>query len=343
MQQKLLTIIIPTYNRADCLALLLDTLAQEIAGIEEQVELVVGDNASNDRTPLVAAAFAARCSAAKVLRHEHNVGPEENFCRCIEAATGSFMWLIGDDDLPKTGVVAHVLALLRSSDPDLVYLGSEWLPEIAGPLAGAALRSFTPQRVSSADFAGYVNVWVTFISGMVVNRERLLAMRPLPDLRRFTGTSLVQLGWVLPLLMAGTRLYVVREPCMLATSGNTGGYKLIAVFATNLPRILDSVWGGGAAPPRGRGRARTGNYIPTLLWLTRFGNAARFSGEDIGESLGSLRSTVAYPLVMLPVLRLPRPLASLFWTFSRLSGRAIRLFFTCKLALRTRAPRRSAG
>ncbi len=334
MPPKLLTIIVPTYNRAQCLALLLRTLLLELAGLQDRVDVIVGDNASTDETPALAAWFASQFGTTRILRHARNVGPDENFCRCLAAATSRFVWLIGDDDLPKTGVIARVVDLLESRDPDLLYLGSEWLPGLSGPAAGRALRDRPPLEVSSADFAGYVNVWVTFISGMVVNWSRLIESQPGLDVRRFSGTSLVQLGWVLPLLMSGRRFLVVTDRWMLATSGNTGGYKLLTVFATNFPAILDTVCGPSSPQRRKIVCALAWNYVPGLLWLTRFGDAGRFSDEDVLDSLTPLRTTAAYRLVIMPIMHLPRPLALPFWTLSRVAGRVIRFFFSCKLAVR---------
>ena len=76
MRQKLLTIIVPTYNRARSLALLLDTLRHEIAPVDDSVDIVVGDNASTDGTADVTTAEWARRSAAEVRAQRGNVGPE---------------------------------------------------------------------------------------------------------------------------------------------------------------------------------------------------------------------------------------------------------------------------
>ena len=47
----LLTIGIPTYNRAKFLRRLLEQLRTELAGLDGQVEVLVSDNASTDDTP----------------------------------------------------------------------------------------------------------------------------------------------------------------------------------------------------------------------------------------------------------------------------------------------------
>jgi abequosyltransferase len=336
MPQKLLTIIVPTYNRADRLAMLLLRLQQELDALGDRVDVIVGDNASTDHTPAVTAAFLARCRTAQVLRHPRNVGAEENFCLCLDRVTSRFFWIIGDDDLPRGGLVARLLDLLGGHDPDLLHLGSEWLPRLTGaepPVRMGALKAY---RLSREHFASHVNVWVTFISGMVVNRESLLALRPPQDPRRFSGTSLVQLGWVLPLMRAGSRLYVVRARCVLATSGNTGGYKLVSVFATNLPAILDAVCGPASPQRRSVVRILAWNYVPALLWMTRFGDAGRFAGEEARQALGPLRDTAAYRLMLLPILCLPRWAAFPFFTLSRIWGKASRLSSALTLAVRAR-------
>lgn len=323
MTAPFLTIVIPTWNRAECLALLLRTLERETEGTNGQVRVIVGDNASTDATPQVTREYAGRIPGLEVLRHERNVGADENFCRCLERVATRFFWIIGDDDLPKTGVVARVLMLLRRDDPDLLHLGSEWRPHLAGPGDGTPVGDLTAVRLGSRAFAGRVNVWVTFISGMVVNFERLQRLHPAPVLRRFSGTSLVQLGWVLPLLMSGDRLFLVPQRCILATSGNTGGYKLVSVFATNLPAILDSVCGRASAQRNAVVRMLSWSYVPSLLWLTRSAQASAFAPEDIRAALEPLRPSPAYWLLMLPILNLPRAIAWVFWVTARICGRAL--------------------
>ena len=239
----LLTIIVPTYNRAECLELLLTTLAREMAELEGRVGIIVGDNASTDRTPDVTSAFAASAPAALVIRHDANLGPDENFCRCVERVTSRYFWIIGDDDLPRAGAIRHVLELLATHSPDLVYLESDWRPEIRDNDPHDPVRDEAPDLMVSLRFARRVHVWTTFISGIVVDRESLVAKQPPEQLRRYSNTSLVQLGWVLGTLKAGTRFLVVRQKCILATQGNTGGYSVLKVFGNNFPSIVSDALG----------------------------------------------------------------------------------------------------
>src|SRR5690349_9740053 len=109
----LLTLIVPTYNRADSLELLLRTLADECRGLAGAVSVLVSDNASTDRTPEVTRAAQAAWPELLVQRHPANCGPEENFCTGVERVESRYFWIIGDDDCPKRGVLAKIVSLLQ--------------------------------------------------------------------------------------------------------------------------------------------------------------------------------------------------------------------------------------
>ena len=318
MTNPLLTLVIPTYNRAECLSLLLKTLASELRGLEDKVEVIIGDNASTDYTPLLTAAFLKAYPRAQILCHSGNLGPDENFCRCIDQVQTRFFWIIGDDDLPKTGVLQSIVQLLEREDTDILYINSEWMPNINSADDGEPVSTLTAKVLSREDFARQVNVWVTFISGMVINLERLNELTPGISLRRFTGTSLVQLGWVLPLLMAGKRFKMVLERCVLATSGNTGGYQLLTVFGTNFPAILDTACGPNSPERHSLVKALAWSYIPGLLWISRFGSSGNFLDENLLKALRPLRSTFAYRVIIWPLACLPKPLALPIWFFYRI-------------------------
>ena len=82
-ERPLLTIAIPTYNRSESLALLLEILAPQLDG-ESRVELVISDNASSDDTSAVVASFQNRGLKLIYSRNETNLGADANFVRCLD-------------------------------------------------------------------------------------------------------------------------------------------------------------------------------------------------------------------------------------------------------------------
>jgi len=102
-----LSICIPTFNRADYLPTLLDSiLAQEPFACE--LEIVISDNASSDGTQAVLEQYGPRFERFVHHRMERNMGADLNFLKVVELASGEFCWLMGSDDKIEPGGVAAV-------------------------------------------------------------------------------------------------------------------------------------------------------------------------------------------------------------------------------------------
>lgn len=91
----LVTVGIPTYNRASMLARSIESvLKQDYPAIE----IVISDNASTDHTMQILQEYAGRHPLMKIIRQPRNLGATVNFAAVLNAASGEyFMWL-GDDD-----------------------------------------------------------------------------------------------------------------------------------------------------------------------------------------------------------------------------------------------------
>ena len=112
-----LTILIPTYNRARSLARQLRSLHR--LGIQDipEIEILVADNCSNDRTPTLCCAASRLLPALRAIHYDvHLPTAEENVNRAIGQAQGDYVWLLGDDDLLVQPVVFLLLNLLWHRD-----------------------------------------------------------------------------------------------------------------------------------------------------------------------------------------------------------------------------------
>jgi glycosyltransferase involved in cell wall biosynthesis len=118
----LLSICVPTYERADSLRLALDSIAPEVAALDGAVELVISDNCSADATPHVIATAASRWPL-RSYRNDTNVGPQRNILLVVERAHGEYCWLLGDDDMMLRGQLHRlVLALREHPGPDALFV-----------------------------------------------------------------------------------------------------------------------------------------------------------------------------------------------------------------------------
>jgi glycosyltransferase involved in cell wall biosynthesis len=94
-KQPLVTIAIPTYNRAD--GYLRQAVESALAQTYPDIEILVSDNCSEDGTrELIEGLGEPRIH---YVRHSRNIGANNNFNFCVQAAGGGYLLLLHDDDL----------------------------------------------------------------------------------------------------------------------------------------------------------------------------------------------------------------------------------------------------
>ncbi|BAY23464.1 glycosyl transferase family protein [Calothrix sp. NIES-2100] len=132
---KLLTIAIPTYNRAELLDKQLAWLSQAITGFESECEIFVSDNCSTDTTQDVIKKWQVILSniTFKSHRNSENLGVMRNIIYCLNSATTKYVWTIGDDDPIQNRAVAYVINKLKQQeDLSLIFLNFSGRNKITG-------------------------------------------------------------------------------------------------------------------------------------------------------------------------------------------------------------------
>ncbi|MBW4632556.1 MAG: glycosyltransferase family 2 protein [Iphinoe sp. HA4291-MV1] len=133
--KKLLTIAIPTYNRAELLDKQLAWLAQAIKDLDSNCEIFVSDNCSTDNTQEVIKKWQTNLShiTFKSNRNSENIGVMRNIIHCLKSATTKYVWTIGDDDPIQNRAVAYVINKLKQyEDLSLLFLNFSGRNQITG-------------------------------------------------------------------------------------------------------------------------------------------------------------------------------------------------------------------
>ena len=116
----LVTIGIPTYNRAD--SYLRNAIERSLQQTYQNVEVIVSDNCSTDHTPKLIESL--KDPRLHYYRQESNIGANNNYNFCLAQAKGDYFLLFHDDDmLDKDFVEVCISALKPNQSVGVIVTG----------------------------------------------------------------------------------------------------------------------------------------------------------------------------------------------------------------------------
>jgi len=119
--RPLVTIGIPTYNRAD--GFLIQALESAVNQTYPCIEIIVSDNCSTDHTEEVVHGFSS--PRIRYFKHTDNIGPVNNFNFCVQEARGQYFLLLHDDDLIDPDFVEACMAAVDdNTDIGVIITGT---------------------------------------------------------------------------------------------------------------------------------------------------------------------------------------------------------------------------
>ncbi|MBA3465651.1 MAG: glycosyltransferase [Deltaproteobacteria bacterium] len=138
---------LPVYNGEAFVAAAIDSL---LAQDHADLELVISDNASTDRTPMICEDYARRDPRVRFSRNDTNIGPNRNFLRVLELSSGEhFMWA-SHDDVWAPDYVKLLLAGFAAGDSVALSAGRTVYMTEEGEPSTVPSASAPPEHVESA-------------------------------------------------------------------------------------------------------------------------------------------------------------------------------------------------
>lgn len=110
------TIGLPVYNGERYLREALDSLVSQDC---RELEIIVSDNGSTDRTAAILAEYAAQYSALRVITQTQTLPATDNFTFLLKQAAGEYFCWAAADDLRAPGSIGKLAAVL-DAHPDIV-------------------------------------------------------------------------------------------------------------------------------------------------------------------------------------------------------------------------------
>jgi glycosyltransferase involved in cell wall biosynthesis len=137
--RPLVSIGLPVYNGQETIKRALGSLVDQTY---ENIEIIVSDNASTDRTLHLCKRILRDHPKARILEQPTNCGPHANFAAVLDAAQGEFFMWAADDDSWHPDFVRRMMDELQSN------------PSACVAMCGTDLRDEAGKRIDVIRFEG---------------------------------------------------------------------------------------------------------------------------------------------------------------------------------------------
>jgi len=136
----LVSILIPTYNSEKFVARAIESA---IGQSYSNIEIVVVDNASFDETLSVVDSYVKKYPNISVYRNGINIGPVNNWRRCVDKASGEYACLLFSDDWYEHDFIAEAAPHLSDAEIGFVYSYVRSITDDAGSYNTILYREFS--------------------------------------------------------------------------------------------------------------------------------------------------------------------------------------------------------
>ncbi len=168
----LVTIAIPTYNRAD--GYLKEALQSAISQSYDNIEIIVADNCSIDDTESLVKRYSD--PRLRYYKQNKNIGPLNNFNFCVDQAKGAYFLMLHDDDMiDEDFVESCMVAANYRTDLGIIRTGIRLIDS-----HGEVIHEF-PNSVIGLPFEQFILGWfkhktALYLTSTLYNTKELRAI-----------------------------------------------------------------------------------------------------------------------------------------------------------------------
>lgn len=228
--QPMLSVCIPTYNRAEALFVALKSIVDQAAFKETSaIELVISDNASNDNTVEICRYFQQQFPLKiKFTTQVKNIGSTKNHEFVLRNASGAFRKLHNDNLVIRDGGLAEMIKVVDATQTDRPTLFF---------LNGSKSVADAVTVVNTVDqFIAYSSYHCTWIGGYGLWDSQL---QRIDDLNRYAELQIPHTDVLLRCVRESTRTILINLPLFaLLDIGPKKGYNIAEVFGKNYLFLL---------------------------------------------------------------------------------------------------------
>lgn len=226
MEKPILSICIPTYERAEYLKATLEMLTNDEAfKNSNDIQIVISDNCSNDDTQEVCKNYINSFpEKIKYYRQKENI-KDKNFIQVLNLADGIYAKLSNDTVFYNYGSLHKIVEFLKNQDSDVIFFKN----------TGEIMQDLTCRKYNNADdIINDLSYQSTWIAGLCVKVEKYRQLKE-PD--RFSDLNFAQVDIIIR--MAQNSCVVEGAVMDVISVHKKSGYNVTHFFGLNLLEILN--------------------------------------------------------------------------------------------------------
>ena len=223
-EKKLLSILIPTYNRAsyldNCLNSIFSQLDEEL---KNKIEIIVSNNASTDNTEEIMKKYSQNMDVDyKYSSNLENLGFDGNFYKLHNEASSLFCWILGDNEyLEKRSLKKIIEILEKNKDSGVIYISNK-------------IKNKNLEQITSNKFLEKVSYNITFISAIIWKKDYQIEL----EYSEVKDSLFTQVFFYLNNLSKIEKNLIVYGKYFSSLEVGNGGYKLFEIFSNSFNRVL---------------------------------------------------------------------------------------------------------
>lgn len=308
MKSPILSICIPTYNRSAYLRECLESVVSSAKEYEEQVEVVISDDASSDDTAAVINEFKKRSPLIHNYRNDTNLGAMGNIYTIAGLASGEYIWMVGDDDRLTGEAISSVLSRIKLGYNLIICNFSVWSTDFS------VVRKRRFHHINQDEEFNDPNtvmkrfgLHLGYISGVVVKKSLFLSLPP-AEYEPFLEYGFTQLYSLYAGIVPDCHAICIATPLAYNRSMNAQVPDWFKYFVTGGSLIFDALLAKGFTPSAVRCAKNQvlRYYVPRGIILEKAKAHADLKG--IAQLLFShYKKNWLFWLVCVPILYAPVP------------------------------------
>lgn len=224
----ILSICIPTYNRANILEKTLENITNQYC-FDNRSEIIVSDNCSTDNTKEIVLKYSQKFQNIKYYCNQENIGFDKNMKRSLDLANGIFIKPFNDYILFKEDTLNHILNTIEGNiknKPVIFFLNQ---------LTKGKYKIIECNNLN--EFVLKTSFWACWLSSMGIWKNEYDAIS---NKNKYIGMEFFHYHLLLEYINTKNKIIIDNNDLFHNQQvPNKGGYNFFKIFTTNYLYILN--------------------------------------------------------------------------------------------------------